>query len=215
MLSSRYGIHAEAAPPGNPARAQATGSGGGHFICIGAVTENKRQLLITEALRAIIADERGRDDRGRLTSWHCTFAGPIVEADYAHRLRTACADLPEGRAEVVGELAEDELDALYGSADLLLLPSRSEAYGMVVAEAAAAGIPSFVTSGTGAEEPLRSGLSLPADRESWARALRRWMDDEHFRVQLRAEAQQRREEAVRGWDQTAADVFGALAGHRR
>ncbi|SDS90689.1 Glycosyl transferases group 1 [Brevibacterium siliguriense] len=205
-LESRYGIRAEVAVPGNPARPQSSGSGGGHFVCIGAVEENKGQLLIAEALRELKAEEQ---------PWRVTFAGPVADADYARRLQSACRGLPAGIADIVGELTAAEIDALYDHADLLLLPSRSEAYGLVVAEAAAAGIPAFVTAGTGAEEPLKAGLGLPRTVGAWTQALRRWLSDDELRDELAESARRNRSHAVRSWTDTAAEVLRVVAEHTR
>lgn len=220
-LESRYGIRAEAAVPGNPARPQSSGGGGGHFVCIGAIEENKGQLLIAEALTELIggettqSDVRKQDDAAAERPWRVTFAGPLVDADYGRRLQAACQELPAGRADAVGELSPAEIDALYSNADLLLLPSRSEAYGMVVAEAAAGGISAFVTAGTGAEEPLGAGLGLPRTVGAWAQALHRWLTDVEFRTELDESARRNRPNAVRSWTDTADTVLRIAADHSR
>ncbi|WP_169251871.1 glycosyltransferase family 4 protein [Brevibacterium sp. 'Marine'] len=222
-LESRYGIRAEAAVPGNPARPQSSGGGGAHFVCIGAIEENKGQLLIVEALTELMAGEpvvsevRAQDEAHEEAAaeqpWRVTFAGPLVDAEYARRLQTACRALPAGRADIVGELSRAEIGALYGNADLLLLPSCSEAFGMVVAEAAAAGIPAFVTAGTGAEEPLGAGLGLPRTVSAWTQSLHRWLTDDEFRTDLAEDARRNRANAIRSWTDTAAAVLRVTAEH--
>jgi len=211
-LESRYGIRAEAAVPGNPARPQSTGGRGSHVVCIGAIEENKGQLLITEAVTEMMAqdparsDDRVHDEAAAELPWRVTFAGPIVDTEYGRRLQSACRNLPAGRADIVGELSPAEIDALYGRASLLVLPSHSEAYGMVVAEAAAAGIPAFVTAGTGAEEPLGAGLGLPRTVGAWTQALHRWLTDDEFRSELADSAHRNRPNSVRSWADTVAVV---------
>ncbi|WP_436326590.1 glycosyltransferase [Brevibacterium sp. FAM 27836] len=201
-LSSRYGIRAEVARPGNRARAQSVGETGEHFLCIGAITPNKGQLLLAEALR----------DLGETPlDWRCSFAGPVADSAYEQRLRTACTLLPTHSTEILGELPAPDIDALLGRADLLLLPSRAEAYGMVVAEAAAAGVPAFVTAGTGAEEPLRAGIALPHEPAAWTRALHRWAEDSLFRTRLQSEARDQRTQAVRDWAETVDEVMAAVS----
>ncbi|MCC5673190.1 glycosyltransferase family 4 protein [Kocuria rhizophila] len=218
-LESRYGVRTEVAVPGNPARPQSSGDHGGHFVCIGAIEKNKGQLLIAEAAAELTArssaraDAWARDETAVELPWRVTFAGPHADADYCRRLQAACRDLPEGRADIVGELSPDGIDALYGNADLLLLPSRSEAYGLVVAEAAAAGIPAFVTAGTGAEEPLGAGLVLPRRLGAWTQALHRWLTDDRFRTELAESARRNRPNAVRSWADTAAAVVRITAEH--
>lgn len=219
-VGARYGIRAETALPGNPARPQSAGEGGGHFVCIGAIGENKGQLLIAEALAAMPTEEKGTGtsdgpegsaQQGR--PWRVTFAGPLADPACSRRLHTICRSLPAGSADIVGELTTAEIDTLYQQADLLLLPSRSEAYGLVVAEAAAAGIPAFVTAGTGAEEPLSAGLTVPRTVDAWAQALHRWLADDEFRFELTEAARQSRPNAVRAWTETAATVQRVMDEH--
>src|SRR5699024_2836913 len=132
-------------------RPLAEGGNGGNLICVGAIEDNKNQLFLARTLRQLY--ERLAD------GWHCTFAGPITDPGYAEQLRDELAQLPPGRAEIVGELTEEQLAELYDQADLVLLASKAESFGLVVREATAAGIPSLVTVGTGAEEALSAGTA--------------------------------------------------------
>ena len=58
-----------------------------------------------------------------------------------------------------GLLVGEALDQKWDAADLLVLPSRVETYGLVVTEALARGIPAVVSAGTGAVEALEQGAS--------------------------------------------------------
>ena len=58
-----------------------------------------------------------------------------------------------------GALVGSALDQKWEAADLLVLPSRTETYGLVVVEALARGIPAVVTAGTGAIEALQQGAT--------------------------------------------------------
>ncbi len=63
-----------------------------------------------------------------------------------------------------GKLSRRELAPLLGTMDCLVLPSRIEAFGMVVVEALAAGIPAIVTPKVGAAEivtPGQNGWIVP------------------------------------------------------
>lgn len=220
----RYGICAEVASPGTrgprvmdvgsltaePGERGGTGSSHlAHLICVGAMEDNKNQLFLAQVLQ----DLRRRG----VTDWHCTFAGPVTDTDYAKEVWTALSDLTAvGQdktvpyVELLGELDEVAVDDLYRHADLLLLPSKSETFGMVVREAAAASVPSIVTAGTGAEEALVAGDALPPDVETWARALEQWMQDESVSSELAAAARAGRESALHGWDETASIVLDVL-----
>lgn len=204
-LAELYGVQAHAIPPGAAPRPVAAGGDGGNLICVASIEENKNQLLLAEALRALT--ESGT------TGWHATFAGPVSDPAYGERLRTALAALPDGSAAQPGELDEPALAELYHASDLLLLPSRREAFGMVVSEAAAAGIPAFVTAGTGAEEALAAGRALPPEPAAWADALRDWLTDPAHRAALRQEALQRRAD-LPTWDDAAAELLDLVQGLR-
>ena len=204
-LAELYGVQAHAIPPGAAPRPVAAGGDGGNLICVASIEENKNQLLLAEALRALA--ESGT------TGWHATFAGPVTDPAYGERLRTALTALPDGSAAQPGELDEPALAELYHASDLLLLPSRREAFGMVVSEAAAAGIPAFVTAGTGSEEALAAGRALPPEPAAWADALRDWLTDPAHRAALRQEALQRRAD-LPTWGDAAAELLDLVQGLR-
>jgi len=59
-----------------------------------------------------------------------------------------------GKVIFTGSIQQDDLPAYYQLADLFVLPSREEVWGMVVNEAALAGLPLVVTNCCGAAEDL-------------------------------------------------------------
>ncbi|GEL21814.1 glycosyl transferase [Pseudonocardia sulfidoxydans NBRC 16205] len=191
------------AEPGADPAPLAAGSGdGGSLLCLGAVTPTKGQDVLVEALAAV-ADRR----------WTCRVGGPLDRAPaFAHRVRERAR--VHGLAERVsfdGPLAGRALDAAFDGADLLVLPSRTEAFGMVVREAAARAIPVLATDAGGVGEALGEGglLVEPGDARALARGLRRWFDDAGLRHALRRSAMVARF-AVPGWDRTAARVAAVL-----
>jgi glycosyltransferase involved in cell wall biosynthesis len=99
------------------------------------------------------------------------------------RVRTLA---PDG-VELVGPKSRNELVRLYAEADVLVLPSRSEPWGMVLNEAAAAGLPLVATEEVGAAHDLIedgvNGFRVPADDvEALAAALKRLAEDDPFRL---------------------------------
>jgi len=200
QLYQRHGIRAVAAPPGVEPRELAIGGDGGNLICVAAVEHNKNQLFLAGVLQRISQ----LDD----TAWHCTFAGPLTDQTYAQQVHRALAPIPQ--TTLAGELSASDLAELYYRADLLLLPSRAETYGLVVDEAKAAGIPAFVTAGTGAEEALGAGEALPLDEHVWAAALHRWITDRPYRTALQHQAHQAREQLQYGWQPTAQRILQVL-----
>lgn len=199
-LAERYGIRARVANPGTRPRPVANSSGPAHLICVAAVETNKNQLFLARVL--------GELSRRGLTDWRCTLAGPVTDPDYCREVSSVVAGI--GRVDVVGERDVTGIDALYGQADLLLLPSRTETFGMVVREAAAAAVPALVTRGTGAEEALISGWAMPLDLGLWADELERWLTDARFRDGLHEEALLRRR-SIPGWDKSARTVLSIVA----
>ena len=115
-----------------------------------------------------------------------------------------------------------ELAQSYGAADLLVLPSRTETYGMVVTEALARGLPVVAADVGGVPEALghgaggtRPGLLVPpGDPAALAAALRAWLVDAGLRARLRRAARERRA-SLPAWSTTASVVAGVLAGAAR
>lgn len=93
------------------------------------------------------------------------------------------------RIEFVGEL--EDLEAEFHNADLFVLPSRFEGYGMVFAEALAAGLP-IVAARAGAVPdvvPESAGVLVPSgDTEALTSVLHRLLTREDLRRQLQAGA---------------------------
>ena len=87
----------------------------------------------------------------------------------------------------------------YRAADVLVLPSRLEAYGMVVTEALAVGLPVVATAVGGVPEALGRtsdgppGLLVPpGDADALGAALGAWLGDAGLRERLRTAAHGRR-----------------------
>jgi glycosyltransferase involved in cell wall biosynthesis len=117
------------------------------------------------------------------------------------------------RIEIPGTLPRD---VAWAGADLALLPSTVEGYGMVVTEALARGIPAIVSDGGPAEalgfatDGSRPGVVISAgDPDALTRELRRWLSDERTRKALRSSALSRRAH-LQGWETTARLLREAL-----
>ncbi len=203
------------AEPGTDPAPRAKGTDGASaLLCVAALTPLKGHDVLVDALAAVA-------DR----PWTCVCAGPLDRApEHVARLRRAIAQagLAE-RVRLVGPLDQAALDAAYDAADLVVVASRTETYGMAAAEALARGIPLVATSGGGlpdtvghAPDDTRPGLLVPpGDAAALAAALRRWFTEPDLRVRLRAAAAARGT-TLPGWDATAAAVGAALApGDRR
>jgi glycosyltransferase involved in cell wall biosynthesis len=140
------------------------------------------------------------------------------EPGFVESLRQRAADHGiADRIHFVGPCTGPDLDARYAAADLVVLASRREAYGMVVTEALARGTPVLATATDGLPEALghasdggRPGLLVPPDDPAGlAAGLRQWLTDPDERRTLRRRARGRRT-TLTGWEHTARQVAEAL-----
>jgi glycosyltransferase involved in cell wall biosynthesis len=82
----------------------------------------------------------------RHPDWHLQIAGPC-DGGYLHELQSLSSKLGLARIDFSGPLYGEEKLVAYQKADLFVLPSHSENFGMSVAEALAAGTPAIVSKG--------------------------------------------------------------------
>ena len=89
-----------------------------------------------------------------------------------------------GRVHLLGAVASPR--DLYGDADVFALPSAHENFGMVAAEAAAAGTPSVLSDRCGVAEVMRDrgALVVPYGESALREALARLLGDGELRAQL-------------------------------
>ena len=93
----------------------------------------------------------------------------------------------EGRIQVMGAVSNEVLNSLYAKADLFVLPSRFEGYGMVYAEAMAYGLPIIATTGGAIPDtvPQEAGLLIePGDIPALTAALKTLIEDPPYRARL-------------------------------
>ena len=122
------------------------------------------------------------------------------------RLRELAGD----RVRFAGAVDRDGLVPLYAEADVFVLPSRSEPWGMVLNEAATAGLPIVASDGVGAARDLvdGNGFVVPADdEEALAEAMRKLAEDPTLRARQGARS---RELAARFTADAWADAVARL-----
>ncbi|SMX84578.1 glycosyltransferase [Brevibacterium antiquum] len=137
-------------------------------------------------------------------------ATPTGSSPYLRELNSAIAAEPS--VEVRRPVPAHELVTYYRAADILLVPSRSESFGLVAAEASASGLPAIASAVGGLPDIVEHGYSgvLIADHNPrhWAMALERMLLDDELRRELASHAADR--SARFDWSATAATVLGAL-----
>ena len=117
----------------------------------------------------------------------------------AARLRVLSEELGVAeRVHFLGDVSDEMLPAYYQAADLFVLPSshRSEAFGIVLLEAMAAGTPLISTElGTGTSWVNQDGVTglvtRPRDAQALAIAINRLLKDDAMRAEMGKQAQAR------------------------
>ena len=137
------------AEPGVDAAALANGTAaGGALLCVAAVTFDKGHDVLLDAL-STSSDLR----------WHCECVGTLDrDPAFVESLRQRALDAGlDHRVEFPGPRTGVDLKGSYAAADLMVLASRAETYGMVVTEALARGVPVVASDVGGVGEALGHG----------------------------------------------------------
>lgn len=93
----------------------------------------------------------------------------------------------DGRVQVLGAVTDSALEILYSQADVFVLASLFEGYGMVYAEAMAYGLPIIATTGGAIPDtvPVQAGLLVtPGDTAALTCALKNVITDAAYRTRL-------------------------------
>jgi glycosyltransferase involved in cell wall biosynthesis len=113
----------------------------------------------------------------------------------------------------MGSLPHADVAALMREADIFVLPSLEDSYGLVVSEAMASGLPVVVTDHVGASEIVEPGVTgfvVPAgDHTPLAAALRCLTDDSDLRSRMGRNARDR-VSASHSWAQYGSDAMAAI-----
>ena len=183
IVGSDYGVSADritVARPGNDPVPRARGSRNGvsHLLSVGAVVPRKGFDILVAALATLSS-----------LPWRLTIAGDLTrDAVAAAKLQSdiTCQGLTD-RIAVLGAVSSKQLATLYDAADLFVLPSYFEGYGMAYAEALAYGLPVIGTTSGAIPEtvPDDAGLLVAAgDVAALAEALHRALADTGLRLRL-------------------------------
>jgi glycosyltransferase involved in cell wall biosynthesis len=187
VLEADYDVpadHIVVAHPGNDPVPLASGRGDGivRLVSVGSIVPRKGFDVLTAAL-ATLTD----------LPWRLSIAGDRTrDLAAAARLDRDIAFYGLGeRITMLGAVPDERIAALYAEADLFVLASRFEGYGMALAEAIAHGLPVVSTTAGAIPDTVPSGAGLlvpPDDAMALAAALRRLITDSAERGQLAAAA---------------------------
>ena len=180
-------IAASASPssrPGSDKASAAPGSDDGlvRLLSVGAVVQRKGYDVLIAALAGLTD-----------LSWQLTVAGDLTrDPAAAARLDADIARSGLGdRVSVLGAVAPERIESLYLGADLFVLASRFEGYGMAFAEAIAHGLPVVATTAGAIPDTVPAGAGIlvpPDDAEALAAALRQLIEHPRERQAMAAKA---------------------------
>jgi glycosyltransferase involved in cell wall biosynthesis len=173
------------------------------LLAVGAVVHRKGYDVLLAALAAL-----------RDLPWRLTIVGDLNRDSAAvARLRQDVArfDLRE-RILIAGAVSDERLAALYASADIFVLASRFEGYGMAFAEAIAYGAPIVGTFAGAIPEAAPASAALlvpPDDAAAFSTAVRRLVENGEERRRLAAGAVAAAA-ALPSWEQAAQSFSRAI-----
>lgn len=198
-----------ALPGTDPAPCAVPEADGTRLLCVAAITPLKGHDVLLDALAAV-----------RSRTWRLACVGSAAaDPAFVHALHQQAAAAGIGdRLSWCGVLHGTALERVWAQSDLLVLASRKESYGMVVAEALAHGVPVIASEVGGVPEALERaadgglpGRLVPAGGVgALAQALRCWLSDPALRERWRAAARAQRGGLPR-WADTVACIEAALS----
>jgi glycosyltransferase involved in cell wall biosynthesis len=171
------------------------------LLCVARIDRQKSQMMLVE----LLARHPGATLR---------LVGPVTQPDYLSELEARATALGVAdRLTVVGALkpASPELVREYRKADVFILPSRHEPFGIVVLEAWAAGVPVIASDvgGLGRLCAAHPGAALTfpcGDQDALEKAFARLMSDTPLRESLSNAG--KTAAATYDWQNLAAKLIG-------
>jgi glycosyltransferase involved in cell wall biosynthesis len=171
----------------------------------GRICEVKNQLFVLEVLPRLLES---------VPDVHWAILGIVSDTDYNRSLHAAITQsgLTQRVHLLPGLSAESaELAGAYDAADLVVLTSKHEAFGLVVLEAWAAGKPVVAPNVGGLSETIESGrdglLVPPSDAEAMSAAIGSLLRDDLRRIELGRRGL--RKARTYSWDEIS-DQVGAV-----
>lgn len=179
------------------------------LLAVGSVVPRKAYAVLAEALRGLSAD----------LDWHLDIVGAARDAQEVQHLKAALAATDGSgaalsqRVTLHGAVDDATLAGLYSRADLFVMSSLYEGYGMVLAEAMAYGLPIVCTTGGAAAETVPDTAALkvePGNALALRTALGKAMTDGVVRERL-ANASWAAGQKLPTWDDTTKIIAAEIA----
>jgi len=192
------------APPGTDPARRARGTGRPlQLLSVGSIVPRKAYDVLVNALA-----------QSRLPDWRLDIIGAARSVEAGHALAVAIRDNAlAGHITVAGAVPQAVLEQRYDAADLFVLPSLYEGFGMVLTEAVARGLPIVCTTGGAAAETVSDQAAIkvpPGDVHALAAALERVLCDSDLRAAM-AEASWLASPHLQRWNETAHVIARAAS----
>lgn len=208
ILAADFGVppgSVTVAEPGTDPAPKATGTGTPmQLLSVGAVSPRKGYNVLLEALGPL-AD----------LDWRLTIVGALdrdaVAVKVLRDMLGANGKLRD-RVSLAGTVVPATLERHYASADIFVLPSLFEGYGMVLAEAMARGLPIICTTGGAAAETVPDAAAIkvpPGDVSALGGALVKLISDRKLRKRLES-ASWDAGRKLPTWNETARRIFAVI-----
>lgn len=203
LLVSEFAVPAEVitvAEPGTEPAERAHGTGEPlQILSIGSITPRKGFVFLMEALAGL-----------QELDWRLIIAGPHDRDPSAvDQLKVAIARHELGhRIDLPGALDRQQIAKAYSEADVFVLPSLFEGFGMVLTEAMARGLPIVCTTGGAAAETVPDDAAIkvpPGEITPLRDALRQIISDTALRRRL-ADASWAAAQHLTRWETTAERI---------
>lgn len=189
----------QASPGTDPAQRAAGSEGALNILSVGSIVPRKAYDVLVRALACVTNID-----------WRLTIAGARTLSDDANAaLDRAIAETGlTHRVRLLGALPRADLDALYHTADLFVLASLYEGFGMVLTEALARGLPIVCTTGGAAADTVPDAAALkvaPRDVAALAAAIEKLLTDADMRRRM-SDAAWTAAQGLWRWEDTARTI---------
>lgn len=207
LLMQEYAVSQDkisVARPGTEPAPRAVGSGLPYeLLAIGAVIPRKGYTVLIDALAQM-----------SYRNWRLTIVGATTHDPlYTNKVREAIARSGLSRqVELTGAISDRGLHERFAKADVFVMPSLFEGFGMALTEAVARGLPIVCTTGGAMVETVSDDIALkvpPGDASAMAEALELILNDRALREKM-SDASWARAGKLATWENCAKGISGVL-----